>query len=86
MTHTCEDHGHYCLICEEEEAKKTRLEELDKLVASWNFDACPAEAAKQAIQAGYELEEVQEALERAGFPEEQNYDLELAWDVVEELL
>jgi len=38
-THTCEDHGHHCSICEEERLAAERLSEIRATVDSWNWNA-----------------------------------------------
>lgn len=42
---TCEDHGHYCPICEQDRYERERKQAIEKLVKSWNWNATPREVA-----------------------------------------
>ncbi len=39
MSHSCENHGHYCSICEERKAEEQDEAEIQEILNNWNWNA-----------------------------------------------
>ena len=67
MKATCEDHGHYCPICEREQQEQEHRDALDKAVSSWSWDRSSTECAQHIIQEDWDIDEIEAAMKRQDF-------------------
>ena len=74
--HTCEEHGHYCPICEREEEKREDKRELAKMLESWNWNLSPFECAEDAHRTHFSWDEIEEAMKEFGFSDDNIWAVE----------
>ena len=74
------DHG-MCPICEQEQAERDHIAEMDAMMESWNWNMTPAECADEMIRGDMDASEVYEAMRRFGFPEGQIGAVEDAYEI-----